>query len=446
MRVPIIGLGQGHFAVAPDGREIAVVAQPDGHDTTAIFVRRVDAPVFRRLPGTEEAVQPFWSPDSRSIAFVVGGRLKRVDASGGAPKDIAPVSSFAGGAWNRANTIVFGSDKGLFQVSAEGGTPEPVTGIEAPDTGHIWPSFLPDGRHYLFSIWSGDPSRRAVYVGSLDAKERTRLMDGETNVVYAASAGMGRASGYLLFHREASLFAQPFDPESRTTSGSADQVTGGLAYDPLHGRGYFAASDSGVLVFDQSTSVASGRGRTTNQQFAWVNRKGGRLDAAVPSGPHGDIALSADRRFVAITRHEAGAPGADIWIRDWKAGNEYRLTMDPSDDINPVWSPTGDQVAFTTWRAGNADIFVKNANGLGAELPLVQTPADEFVEDWSHDGRYLACLVGRDGGYQDIYVIPLAGDRKPIPVVLGPFRKDEFSHYRATFASTRRPCGALGRR
>ena len=116
---------------------------------------------------------------------------------------------------------------------------------------------------------------------------------------------------------------------------------------------------------------------------------------------------------------------ADIWVIDWRTGVENRLTLDQSDDINPVWSSDSSQVAFTSYRSGNADIFVVSASGLGGEKPLVQTPADEFAEAWSRDGRYLAYLAAREDGYQDIHVLPLEGDRKPIAVVQGPYRKDE---------------------
>jgi dipeptidyl aminopeptidase/acylaminoacyl peptidase len=134
--------------------------------------------------------------------------------------------------------------------------------------------------------------------------------------------------------------------------------------------------------------------------------------------------LSPDERFIALTKQEDGALGSDIVVVDWEKNNETRLTRDPADDINPVWSNDGRRIAFTSFRKGNADIFVKNANGVGEETALVQTAADEFVEAWSRDGRYLAYLVGA-GRFQDIHALPLVEGGKPFPVVQGPFRKDE---------------------
>jgi Tol biopolymer transport system component len=159
--------------------------------------------------------------------------------------------------------------------------------------------------------------------------------------------------------------------------------------------------------------------------FGWRDRSGRQLGLAGEQGPYGDIDLSPDGKFIAITRQDA-APGADIWVIDWeRAGVPTRLTLDPADDINPVWSPAGDRIAFTTYRKGNADVYIKNANGVGAETPLLDSSSNELVEDWSKDGKYLVYKLGKDA-FEDLYVLPLSGaDKKPIPVVTGPFRKDE---------------------
>ena len=241
-------------------------------------------------------------------------------------------------------------------------------------------------------------------------------MPADSNAVYA--------SGHVLFHRAASLFAQPFDATTRTLAGDATQVAGRLAFSASDGRGLFDASRTGVLVFYQGETTVSGRGQTSNMQFGWVGRTGGRFVMAIEAGPHGDMDLSADQKLIAVTKQEAGAPGADIVIVEWEKGIETRLTLDPADDINPVWSPDSNRIAFTSFRKGNADIFVKNANGVGPDTPLVQTSGDEFVEAWSRDGRYIAYLVAQ-GGFQDIYALPLEPDGKPFPVVQGAFRKDE---------------------
>ena len=243
-------------------------------------------------------------------------------------------------------------------------------------------------------------------------------MAADSNAAYAAP-------GYLVYHREATLFAQPIDVKAQTLTGQPIHLADELAFNSSNGRGSFDVSQNGVLLYFQGQGGPSGRGQPVgNAQFGWRDRTGNQLGPAGESGTFGDIDLSSDGKLFAVTRQDAGATGADIWVTDWQRGVTSRLTLDPGDDINPVWSPDGLRVAFTTFRKGNADIYVKNANGVGAETPLLDTSSNEFVEDWSKDGQYLAYKQGQDA-FEDIYALPLFGDKKPMPVVQGPFRKDE---------------------
>ena len=418
-RVPVAGLSDSDIAISPDGQTIALVAQPNTQEPKSLFVRPVGSTTFRKLGGTDDAAQPFWSPDSRTIAFVAGGRLKRVDAAGGAPKDLGDAKGFTGGAWSSDNVILFGSGSGLFRLSAEGGAAEAVTAVEKPETGHYWPSFLQDGQRFVYLAWSDDAASRAVLAGSLGSKDKTRLMSAESNVV--------AVPGFLVFHREATLFAQAFD--GQRLAGDPVHVADRLALSSANGRGHFAVSQNGVLLYSQSAGAAGGpTGRAqvlVNAVIGWSDRGGKQLGLAAEQGTYGDFDLSSDGKFVAVTRQESG-PSADIWVIDWeRALVPTRLTRDPADDLNPVWAPTGDRIAFTTYRKGNADIYVKNANGVGDETPLLDSPADEQIEDWSEDGKYIAFKLGQSG-YDDLYVLPMTGDnKKAIPVVVGPYRKDE---------------------
>lgn len=419
IRVPVRGLNVASHAISPDGQTIAMVARPNSQEPSALYVRRVGSVTFQRLGGTDDAAQPFWSADNRVIAFVAGGRLKKVGVAGGAPQDIGEVQGFSGGTWNREGTILFGSAKGVFRVSAEGGKPAAVTTPAAPETGHYWPDFLPDGRHFLYLAWSGQAGNRAVFVGDVDSKQTTRLLAADSNPAYAAP-------GYVLFHREASLFAQPFDAKKLVLTGEPVHVADEVSSTPASGRGNFSVSQEGTLLYFQGANAPAGRGQTNiGVQFGWVDRTGNIIAPAGEAGPYGDMDLSPDGKLIAVTKQEAGSPGADIWVIDWqRAGVSTRLTLDPADDLNPVWSPDGTRIAFTTYRKGNADIYVKNANGVGAETPLLDGSNDEIVKDWSKDGSYIAYLSGQDN-FQDIYVLPLSGDKKPFPVVQGRFQKNE---------------------
>jgi Tol biopolymer transport system component/serine/threonine protein kinase len=418
-RSPVVGLSLADFSISPDGKQLAFVARPaQGGEPSSLFLRPAGLVDSRRFAGTDDSAMPFWSPDSRYIGFVAGGKLKKVNAADGAPQEIGDAPAFYGGTWNSAGTIVWGSPRGLFRVSAEGGKPEALTSLEKGETGHYWPHFLPDGRHYLYLAWSDEAGNRALYAGTLDTKERKRIIAAESNAVYA--------SGYLIYHREATVFAQPFDAGGLAFTGDAVQIAG-AGYSAANGRGNFDVSQRDALVYfqgDAGGGATTGRGATVGQmQFGWANRTGQTLGPAGVAGPYGDMDLSPDGTHVAVTRQEGGT--TDIWVIDWqRAGVATRLTLDPGDDINPVWSHDSTRVAFTTYRKGNADIYVKNANGVGDETPLLESQSDEFIEAWSHDGRYIAYLLGADKA-PDIYAMPLFGDKKPFPVVQGAFQKDE---------------------
>jgi hypothetical protein len=426
-RVPVRGLEPADISISPDGKTIALVARPNTGEPTSLYIRPTGSVAFIKLGGTDDAAQPFWSPDSLYIGFLAGGRLKRVSVSGGAPKDIGEAQGFSGGAWNREGTILFGSDKGIFHISAEGGKAAAVTTLDEKETGHFWPSFLPDGQRFLYLAWSGEAANRAVFVGKLDSKDRTKLMAAESNAIYAEP-------GYIVFHRESSLLAQPFDPKKQAFTGKEVHIADEVASNPAKGQGYFDVSQAGSLLYFQGTGSSGTAGRgdiVQNVQWGWVDRTGQRLDVAGDVGAYGDMDLSPDGKLIAVTKQDTGSPSADIWVIDWqRAGVASRLTLDPADDINPVWAPDGKRIAFTSYRKGNADIYViENGSGVGKGIPLLESEDDEIVEDWSKDGKYIAYLTGRDN-FKDIYALPLAdgkpvADKKPFPVVQGQFQKDE---------------------
>ena len=422
-RVSVYGLSPGDTAISPDGKLLALVARANTNEPTALYIRPVGAITFRRVAGANDATRPFWSPDSRTVAFVSAGKLSKVDAASGSPKEIGDADGFTGGTWSQDNLILFGSTRGLFRISAEGGTAEPVTTVAKPETGHFWPHFLPDGRHYLYLSWSDDAAKRAVMVGALDSSETKTLFAGQTNVAYAEP-------GYLLFHRGATVFAQRFDVGSRALKGQPVQVAGGVSFSPTNGRGDFDVSQSGALVYHQAGGGASGRAQVQANVvvFGWRDRRGTILGQVGEQGSYGDIDVSPNGKLVAITRQDSGSSGADIWVTDWERNVTQKLTLDPGDDMNPVWvPPDGKRVAFTSYRNGNADVFVRNADSTGDDVPLLNSAADEIVEDWSRDGRFVAYKVNRDG-FEDLYVLPIDPDGKPgkpFPIAQGRYQKDE---------------------
>ena len=421
-RVSVYGLNQADTAISPDGRLIALVARPNTADTPALYIRPAGDVAFRKVGGTDDAARPFWSPNSKTVAFVAAGRLKKVDASSGSPKDIGNGEGFMGGTWNRDNVILYGSADGIYRISAEGGAPDLLKRAEKPVKGLYWPTFLPDGRHYLYLSWSDDVAKRAVMVGAIDSPDSTELMAAETNVAYADP-------GYLVFHRGATVFAQRFDAGSLKLSGEPVQVAGDVSFSPSNGRSSFDVSQTGALIFNQGGSGPAGRGQVQQNiaVYGWRDRAGTIIGQVGEQGSYGDIDLSPNGTLAAITRQDPGAQGADIWVTDWQKNVSQKVTLDPGDDINPVWLPDGKRVAYTSYRNGNADIFIRNADSTGQDVPLLNSPADEVIEDWSKDGRYVAFKLGRDG-FEDLYAAPIDAAGKagtPFPIAQGKYRKDE---------------------
>ena len=260
------------IAVSPDGRQIAFAASAS-EGRTALFVRQSASLEVQQLTGTDGATQPFWSPDSRFIGFVAGSTLKKVDVSGGLPQTICNLINFSGRNWNSEGTIVVASGSTLYRVPASGGEPIAITVLSKAEqeTGHLWPYFLPDGRHFLYLAWSIQPSNRAIYVGSLDTMERKRLLAVESMAAYAQP-------GHLLFHRGGTLFAQGFDPSTLELKGEpvsiADQISVGAG---VGGRTGFSVSQNGVLVYRAG-------GPAANRRFAWFDRTGREMVSAGESG------------------------------------------------------------------------------------------------------------------------------------------------------------------
>jgi Tol biopolymer transport system component len=419
-RMPVRGVTNA--AMAPNGSAL-VFAADIGDGVAALYYRPIRSLTAVRLDGTNNAEQPFFSPDSEDVAFVAGGMLRRVAVRGGAPRNLGTVVDFKGGAWNRQGTILFGSPKGLFRISDQGGAAEPVTTVEAPSTGHHWPAFLPDDKGFVYLSTATKIGDHALMAGTLGSAQQTRLVAVSSRVRYADP-------GFLVYQRDGAVVAHPFDADSRSFTGEPTQLVPSVRVDEF--GGLFDVSNTGVLAyFDARIGGRGGRGgRGAGNEnpagvFSWVRRGGGYVQPVGEPGPWGDIDLSPDGNQIAMTRVDGGA--GDIWVLDWRRGPTgvpTRLTIDPANDQNPVWSHDGKRVAFTTYRKGNADIYIKNANNVGDEEPLLATDRFESIEDWARDGSHILYLSGTEE-QQDIWAMPLAGDRKPFPVVVGPFRKDE---------------------
>jgi eukaryotic-like serine/threonine-protein kinase len=394
----------GYFSISPDGLRLAFVAAPSG-GRPQLWVRPLDSMVAQPLTGTEGAAYPFWSPDSRSIAFFAEGKLKKIDASGGPAQVVCDAAEGRGGAWGPNGIIVFapGVFSGIFQVAAIGGTPAQLTTPASSGDSDRFPSFLPDGKHVLFFSLGGGSKKDRLRVVSLASKEVKTVADINSNAVYDPS-------GYLLYQRDGNLVAQRFDPDSLSLSGDAFPVVEQIQSDPDKANAFFSVSSNGILVFQS--------GKFGNKaQLTWFDRDGKRIKTL---GEPADLffpALSPDGKRVVAPLSGPGGKSS-LWMLDVTRGVLSRFSFSDFSDSVPVWSPDGKEVAYESNRGGNLEIFIKPASGVESEKPLVTGEGESMPTDWSRDGRYIAYQTQSQKTKKfDIWILPMTGDRKPYPFI-----------------------------
>ena len=408
----------GRFALSPDGRRLAVVAS-DMTGRSMLWIRPLDSGIAQPISGTEGASFPFWAPNSRSVAFLAGGKLKKVDPSGGAPTTIADATLPATGAWSTDDVILFTPKGGspLYRVSAGGGATTQVTTLDAAegDAQHWYPSFLPDGRHFVYFVVGskagGLTDPRAIYLGSLDSKESPRLLvRGGSNARYA--------NGHLVYLREGTLVAQRFDPATLSFTGDpmpiVEQVqiagagTTGVA-------GAFTVSDVGLLAYQTGFLVRS--------QLAWFDRAGTELRKIGDLGDYADVSLSPDGTHAAVSVLDAALGARDIWIYDLARGLRERFTSDPGDDFAPIWaSPDGGRIFFSSRRQASIHLYQKPARGGGAEQLLYEDALGKFASHTSPGNGHLVYIAG--GGIisrSDLWILPLTDGSKAVPLLESAF-------------------------
>jgi Tol biopolymer transport system component len=398
--------GGGVMALSPDGRTLAMIATPRGANAL-LWIRPLDALAASPVSGTDGASQPFWSPDSRFIAFDADGKLKKVEVATGDVQTICDVDAMAG-TWNARDEILFkptSGTGGIVRVSARGGRPVAVTTLETSrhEISHNWPSFLPDGRHFLYLVWSTQPEYAGVYVAAVDGRDRVRILSDISQAVYAQP-------GYVVFRRQQTVFAQPFDPRVRRLSGDPVPLASNIAFNPRTSRGVFSVSDSGVLAYRSADGAL----------LTWFDRTGVPQGTLGVAGADRDPAISPDGKTVAVARLDPATATSDVWLIDALGNGARRFTFDPRDDASPVWSPDGSRVSFASHRSGKSEIFVRPSNGAAPEELLVSVPTFATPQHWSRDGMFLLFTRFDPRAGNDIWAVPLSGVRNPFPLVESP--------------------------
>ena len=393
-------------SISPDGRTLAFTAKDESGKVT-LWVRALDTLTAKSLPGTEGAAMPFWSPDSRSIGFFGQAKLKRIDVEGGPPQTLSDAPRARGGSWNREGVIIFAPSRDaapLSRVSSAGGETVPVTKLMPGQTRQGSPSFLPDGRHFLYFAQGSSAEISGVFLGSLDSADGQRLVAADSPAVYAPP-------GYVLFIREGTLLAQPFDARKLQLNGEPVGVAEQVGFDG--GRGAFSVSDAGILEYRTGGSISG-------LQLTWVDRSGKSIGFVGVPGRYQAPDISPDGTQIAVHRHDG--IGGDVWLLEVSGGKTSRLTFDAlQENSHPIWSPDGSRIVFGSRRNAKWGIYLKPSNGAGNEELLFESELTKMPMSWSGDGKFVLFYVADPKTGNDVWALPLAGDRKPFPVLQTPF-------------------------
>jgi Tol biopolymer transport system component len=401
------------LALSPDGRYLAFVASVDS--TSFLWLRPLDSLTANRLAGTAGAIGPFWSPDSQSIAFFANGKLKRVGVAGGEPQTLCETDGLGGATWNQEDVILLspatGGESGLVRVSARGGTISPVTHLDPAhaETNHVWPHFLPDGRHFLYNIIGRDDA--GIYVGSLDSADRTQLVPfnlkdpddvGLSTLAYAAP-------GYVLYVRGQTLVAQPIDLGHFKMSGPAVPIAEGVEkIGP--GSAAFSVSNTGVLAYWAGTGVPT-------SQLTWRARDGSVISSLGDPGRYINVVLAPDERRIALSRVDPGKQSA-IWVLDVTRGTSMKVSFDPVS-LEPVWSPDSASLVYGSARDGPPSLIQKAVTGAGQDVVLLKSDHGNTPTDWCADGT-IVFQAGTANDRSDVLMLPPTGDRRPTAVLHTP--------------------------
>lgn len=399
-----------HNSMSPSGSHIAAIVTSD--KGAVLWVRPLERLNAQTVAGTENVLFPFWSPDGRFIGFFADGKLKKVDLLGAPPQTLSDAAAGHGGTWSQDDVIVLAPTASgpLFRVSAAGGAATQLTELDKSreETAHRHPQFLPDNKHFIYVAVSNKPENSGVHAASLDSKERKFLVNTPYKAMFAAPE-------HLLFTRENTLMAQRFDPVRLELAGEPFPIAEGVGINITNSAAGFTVSNNGILAYRTG-------GLGTASYLMWFDRSGKNIETVGAPAGYQNHVLSPDLQRLAVARAESGP--SDIWIVDLVRGPITRFTFDSGIDNAPLWSPDGTRIVFSTNR-GNAafDLYQKSASGVGQEELLFKSDHPKVPEHWSGDGRFLLYRDIDPQTREDLWVLPMMGDKKPEPVVRSPFRE-----------------------
>ena len=405
------------MAISPDGKFITFVGT-DSTGTTKLWLRPVNSLRAKPLAVVNIFCFPFWSPDSRYIAYFTNNKLLKIPFNGGEPVTICEISSpgFAGGSWSKNGTIVFLPSylDGIYKVSADGGKPESLIKIDTSKNwgGLRWPYFLPDGKHFLFTTISNvygslshNKAGYSVYIASVDNPRARLFLNLPTNVQYS--------NGYIFFVRQGALYARRFDPDNLEFSGQSIPLITNIQYYAGDACGVFSVSDNGKIIYQQSIEQ--------NQTIVSLDRKGNIQKKLFTANIRYNASLSPNSKMIAFDSYNNSESNQDIWIYNISRDITSRFTFNSAAEMAPVWSPDSKQLIFSSSRSGKSNsLYIKDINGTGKVRPFLSENKfrhkNTIATDWSGDGKYIAFQsqnFENKNSRHDIFIKPLTGGKKP---------------------------------
>ncbi len=401
--------------LSPDGSQLAFTAtRADGK--SQLWIRPFDTMTARALADTDGATFPFWSPDSEALGFFAAGKLWTVELDAARVRALCDAPEGHGGTWNREGVIVFapGPAGPLMRVQATGGSPAPVTTVEHPaERGHVWPSFLPDGQRFVYLADSSSTEHHNLFVGTLTSNERRHVLSrANSNAVYAPE-------GYLLFALERRLVAQPFDASRLVLTGKPATLVDEIRQSgPAH-KTDFSVSNAGILAYRSPGGF--------DTRIIWRDRGGREATLIGTPAEQFEPTLSPDEKLIALDLFDhrpsrrfgfnVSAVVSDIWIVDSSTGVATQFTEDPGAEFDPVWSPDGRTIVFSSNQSGVLNLYEKDVNGDEEARLLLDSVGDKHAFDWSPDGRFVVYGMFDASTRTDLWLLPMFGERTPRPLL-----------------------------
>ena len=424
----LTGEAVGTVTISPDGRHVTYQAR-DESGSRMLWLRALDNHQARPIPGTENGRYPFWSPDSRFIAFFNDQSLMKVDIQGGPPLTLTATGvNPRRGSWNKDGVILYSpsSLESIYRVLASGGEPTAVTTLSTDrgETTHRWASFLPDGRHFFFMAGTHTAGTRsetnAIYVGDIENPSEPKL-------VLRARSNAEYSDGRMLYVRENVLVAQPFDLGKLELFGNPVPVAEGIQYTAGSFHGSFSVATNGTLLYriaEESEDVTVER----------IDASGQVLESILEPRAYGGGVLSPDGRRLATSIGDPQAGTSDIWVIDLARHVSTRFTFEPTDETSPLWSPDGSKILFTRMHEGIYSLFMRSSSGEGEEKLVAKGDLHLFASDWSADGKqvFVTTFDPAANLSSDVYLLDVDSG------ALSPFLKSSFDENNAAFSPDNR--------